>query len=198
MVNETAPALGAAFVPSAAPIVFAGIWRFTLVSIAGFAPWVVTGGWFYRHVGEAGLYLACLLAFLVAALVLLPGLLSGPRRVQRTAMYFLPAFITYALLWCACWFLLGGRLGEWAGAISGGSAFVLISAWLLGRPRSLLLALVVFVAAHAVGYFAGGQAMHLLLSAGTAKALGMLAWGVCYGLGFGAGLGWLVAACVSR
>lgn len=187
--------VGATNRPSAGPAIIAGLWRFTLVSIAGFAPWIVTGGWFYRTVGEAGLYAACLLTFLAAALLLLPGLLRGPRRVRRCAAFFFPAFIAYAVLWCLCWFTLGGRTGEWTGALLGGSAFALITAWVLGRPRSLLLAVVVFVVAHAAGYFAGGEAMHLLMANGAPKPLAMLAWGVCYGVGFGAGLGWLVHAC---
>ena len=178
---------------SAAPSILAGIWRFTLVSIAGFAPWVVSGGWFYRTLGESGLYTACLLAFLAAALVLLPGLLAGPQRLRRCATFFFPAFIVYALLWCACWFTFSGRAGERAGALIGGSAFALITVWVLGRPPSLLLAVLVFVLAHAAGYFAGGEAMHLLLANGVAKPLAMLAWAVCYGVGFGAGLGYLIA-----
>ena len=170
--------------------VFAGIWRFTLVSVAGFAPWVLAGPWFYRTVGEAGLYLACLVAFLLSALLLLPGLLAGERRLRRTAMWFLPAFTAYAVLWCACWFALGGRAGEWAGAVTGVAAFVALSAWTLGRPRAPLITAAVVIAAHAAGYFAGDQAYRGF--SGQSKTLGMLAWGVCYGVGFGAGLGWLI------
>lgn len=178
--------------------IVAGAWRFTLVSIAGFAPWAFAGRWFHQHVGEAGLYAGCLIAFLLAALVLLPGLLSGPRRLARCAAFFFPAFIAYAVLWCACWFTLGGRTGEWTGALIGGSAFVFVTALVLGRPRSLWLALVVFVATMVAGYFAGGYAMHQLIADGVSGPLAMLAWGVCYGVGFGAGLGWLVDQCTSR
>lgn len=178
--------------------VVAGAWRFTLVSIAGFAPWAFAGHWFHRQVGEAGLYAGCLVAFLLAAIFLLPGLLNGPRRLARCIAFFFPAFIAYAVLWCACWFTLGGRTGEWTGALIGGSAFVLITAWVLGRPRSLLLTVTVFVLAHTAGYFAGGETMHLLVANGAPKPLSMLAWGVCYGVGFGAGLGLLVDSCAGR
>ena len=178
-------------------MIVAGAWRFTLVSLAGFAPWAFAGRWFHQQVGEVGLYAGCLIAFLLAAFFLLPGLLYGPRRMVRCLAFFFPAFIAYALLWCACWFTLGGRMGEWTGALIGGSAFALITAWILGRPRSLLLAVVVFVLAHTAGYFAGDHAMHLLAANDVPRPLAMLAWGVCYGFGFGAGLGWLIHACAS-
>jgi hypothetical protein len=181
-------------VSNAAGDVLAGSWRFKLVSIAGFSPWVVAGGWFHRTVGEAGLYAACLLAFLAAALVLLPGLLVGDARLRRTARWFLPSFTTYAVVWCACWFGLGGRTGEWLGALAGGACFVALSAWLLGRPRSPLVATVVFLSVHTAGYFAGDQAYRLIAASTHPKLFGMLAWGVCYGIGFGAGIGWLIHA----
>ena len=41
-----------------------GIVGFTLLSIAGFAPWAVLGRWFYRHIGEGGLYGLCALVFI--------------------------------------------------------------------------------------------------------------------------------------
>ncbi|HEX3133766.1 MAG TPA: hypothetical protein VHX44_09325, partial [Planctomycetota bacterium] len=175
-------------------LLVAGTWRFILVSIAGFAPWVLGGGWFHRTVGEVGLYATCLVRFLLVALILLPGLLTGEARLRRTAAWFLPAFIAYAVLWCACWFLFHGRIGEIVGALTGGSAFALLTAWALGRPRSLLLSVLVFLAAHLAGYFIGGWAMHEGLAAGLQNTLGMLTWGLWYGIGFGAGIGWLVHA----
>jgi hypothetical protein len=180
---------------TAASAVVAGTWRFTLVSLAGFAPWVLGGRWFYRTIGEGGLYAVCLFAFLGAAVLLLPALLTGERRVRRTLVWFLPAFTTYAVIWCACWFGFGGRTGEWSGALVGGAAFVALSAWALGRPRAPLITTLVFLVAHTAGYFAGDQAYHACAAAAAPKMLGMSAWGVCYGVGFGAGIGWLVHAC---
>src|ERR1043165_3042916 len=52
--------------------------------------------------------------------------------------------------------VLGGLTGEWTGALAGGAAFVLLSAWALGSPRPLLSTGAVFIVAHAAGYFAGG------------------------------------------
>jgi hypothetical protein len=175
--------------------IIAGAWRFTLVSIAGFAPWAVVDGWLHHHISEVLLYAICLVAFLAAALVLLPGLLSGPHRVRRVALFFIPAFTLYAVLWCACWFALGGRTGEWSGILLGGGAFAAVTALVLGRPRSAVLTMLVFIMAQVIGYFAGGQTMTLIAGGHHPGASGMLAWGICYGLGFGIGLGHLVHAC---
>jgi len=41
-----------------------GAWSFALVSLAGFSIWAFAGRWFYRNVGEAGLYVAIAAVFL--------------------------------------------------------------------------------------------------------------------------------------
>jgi len=76
------------------------------VSVAGFAPWVCAGRWFHQQVGEVGLYAGCLVAFLVAALVLLPGLLNGPRRISRCARFSMPPWLldtSPVAKPCICW-----------------------------------------------------------------------------------------------
>lgn len=175
--------------------IVAGIWRFTLVSLAGFAPWIVSDGLLRRHLDEALLYALCLLDFLAAALVLLPGLLVGDARIRRTAQWFLPAFTAYAVVWCACWFTFGGRIGEWTGALAGGTAFTLLAVWALGRPRSLTLTVLVVVAFQVLGYFGGGALMTMVSGGGHPGMSGMAAWGLGYGIGFGAGIGWLTHTC---
>ncbi len=176
-------------------ILIAGTWRFTVVALMGFAPWALGGSWFYRNIGEIGLYSVCLAVFLFAALLLLPPLLTGEQRYRRTASSIIPAYTLYAIIWCVSWFVLGGKLGEWIGAIIGGTAFVLVCAWRLGKPRALFVACLLFVSVHAGGYFAGDAAMTWCKAQGFPKSIGMWAWGLCYGLGFGAGLGYVVAVC---
>jgi hypothetical protein len=46
------------------------------------------------------------------------------------------------------------------------------------------------VAAHSVGYFAGG-----FLCGALAAPAGMLLWGLAYGLGFGTGIGYALYVC---
>ena len=51
-------------VPSLGSSVLRGVFGFTIVSIAGFAPWATFGRWFYRAIGEAGLYAVSAIAFI--------------------------------------------------------------------------------------------------------------------------------------
>jgi hypothetical protein len=168
----------------------AGAWRFALVSVAAFSVWAFAGGWLTHNVGEGGLYAACALAFVALAGVLLAPLVQGPRRMLRCHLVFVPAFVAHAVAWSACWFLWPSWVGEWSGAALGSALFVTVAAWRFSVWRGAPLAIAVFFAAHALGYFAGGQAMHALAHDGQVRA-GMLAWGACYGLGFGAGIGWV-------
>lgn len=168
-----------------------GAWRFTLVSVAAFSVWAFAGGWLTRQAGEGGLYAACALAFVVLAGLLLAPLVQGPRRVLRCYLVFVPAFVAYALAWSACWFVWPSRVGEWGGAAAGSVFFVAVAAWRLrGAWRDVPLAIAAFFALHLLGYFAGSLAMDALVHAGQKRA-GMLAWGACYGLGFGAAIGWV-------
>jgi len=177
---------------------------FTAVSLAGFSVWAFAGRWFYATVGEAGLYAATALVFLGLSGALLAPLLGGPRRIPRFYGLFIPAFVLYSVVWCGCWFALGGGWGEWLGSLLGSAVF---AAWICFRqtswtafPRS---SVVLFVT-HSAGYFLGGIAMAWMLRSGVAESLGLsrslgstvakLAWGLCYGLGFGLGLGFLFHA----
>ena len=51
--------------PSLAGSMVRGAIGFTLLSIAGFMPWVLAGRYFYRTIGEVGLYLVCALVFII-------------------------------------------------------------------------------------------------------------------------------------
>ena len=177
-----------------------GSFGFALVSIAAFSIWAFAGGWFRGHGGEKVMYAAIAVVFLGLAGVVLGSLAGGAGRFYRA---FLPAFFVYALLWCAAWFGLANKTGEWLGSVIGGIAFTVISMKLLGSTRGGLVAAVVFVVLHSAGYFAGDWAMHTYWLApgrlGQFPGLTMpglmivakLSWGLCYGLGFGAGIGWV-------
>src|SRR3954451_21357803 len=55
---------GVANAPSLGASLIRGIVGFTLVSVAGFAPWALAGRWFHRAIGEAGLYILCAVVFI--------------------------------------------------------------------------------------------------------------------------------------
>jgi hypothetical protein len=181
--------------------VLQGAWRFAIVSIVGFAVWALGGSWFRAHGGEGGLYAASTVVFIGFAGLLMHPLVRCPRRILCFYGVFIPAFIAYAVVWCSFWFWLRYGAGEWLGSLAGSVAFVAVTGWHFGNLRPVAGVSVAFFAAHSLGYFAGGKLMHFLTSpTGTelfnslTKAelgtVAKLSWGLLYGLGFGAGLGY--------
>jgi hypothetical protein len=181
--------------------VLQGAWRFAVVSVVGFGVWAFAGRWSRTHGGEAGLYAASTVVFVGLAGLLMHPLVRGPRRLLRFYGVFIPAFIAYAVVWCSFWFLLRFGAGEWLGSLAGSFALVAVIGWRFGDLRPIPAVSVAFFVAHSLGYFAGGKLMYFLSSptgAGIFKSLtkvelgtvAKLSWGLLYGLGFGAGLGY--------
>jgi hypothetical protein len=176
-----------------------GAGAFAMVGVAAFSIWAFAAPWFRQWGGEPAMYSAIALVFLLGSGVLMGGLAGGIVAFYRQ---FLPAFFCYALVWSAAWFLLGGRLGEWVGAATG----CLIFTTILMRKRApglLLRAALALFLLHTIGYFLGDAAMYDLWAPkaknpeSTAEVrklyliLAKLSWGLCYGFGFGAGIGWV-------
>lgn len=175
-----------------------GALGFALVSLAAFSVWAFGVRFFKGVGGEPAMYAAIAVVFMLLSGLLLGGLAGGAGRFYKA---FVPAFFLYAAVWCAAWFGLGGRQGEWLGAAAGCLVFTWVAMKLAGSSRGWwLVALVLFVL-HTGGYFAGDWAMydvwlnkeHLAELAPADRAqsalLGKLSWGLFYGLGFGAGIG---------
>src|SRR5438105_3855470 len=84
--------------PSRAPSLGASILRgvigFTVVSIAGFAPWPIIDRWF-PWMGEVGLYVASTAAFVGLSGPLLHRLIVGPGSLPRFYKLFTLAFTAY-------------------------------------------------------------------------------------------------------
>lgn len=160
---------------------------FALVSVAAFAVWAFGDRAFARFGGEIGLYVACTAVFLGLSGLLLHPLVAGPGSIGKFYRTFVPAFLAYAVAWCAGWFALGMGRGEWLGSLAGSVAFAAMASSLLRRPSAWLLGGLVLFAAHSAGYFTGGE----LYYPSDRRALDKLLWGLCYGLGFGAGIGFV-------
>lgn len=156
---------------------------FALTGVAGFSLWAFAG----RRLGETLLYLAITAVFLVLPALLTKGLLPGPRPRLRFSKVFFPAFIAYAAVWCLAWFSLKSKTGEWLGSAGGCAAFALVSALFLGGWARLPGAFLMLFLAHSAGYFAGDQVFAALKHSQTS----MLLWGLLYGAGLGAGVGWV-------
>ena len=173
-----------------------GTLGFTLVSLLGFAPWALAGGWFYRHVGEAGLYAVCALVFISSSGPLMHGLILGPKPRLRFYAIFTPAFTAYGIAWTVAWMCWKGHGGSVLGLLVGTALMGTIMTWALDARRQLLKVVVVLFVLNALGYFVGGvfdawiRGMEKLsVSNATQDALAHGSWAVAYGIGFGAGLG---------
>ena len=181
--------------PTLGTSVVRGIVGFTLLSVAGFAPWPILDLWF-RHGTEMQLYILCTAIFIGLSAPLLHRLIIGPGSLVRFYKLFAIAFIAYAAVWVAFWVWLRGREGEFAGLLGGTIAMGAILAFAFDAQRSAVKIIAALFVLNALGYFAGGcfegkLAIHHRLAA-------MLIWGVCYGIGFGAGLGLAFHLCQSR
>jgi len=172
-----------------------GLIGFTIMSIAGFAPWALSGLHLYRSIGEAGLYAVCALVFIVLSGPLLHRLIIGPGSLWRFYLLFSLAFFAYAAAWTVSWMTLGGNKGSIVGLLMG----TVLMGWMLAAAFDAHRAAPVVIAAlfvgNAIGYFSGGWLLDVLSSTRTHPVLDKLAWGVCYGIGFGAALGFAFHVC---
>lgn len=168
--------------------VLRGAIGFAAVSVAAFSVWAFGG----RAIGNEVLMYA-----LIAAVFLgLSGLLLHPLAGSVRLFYltFVPGFLAYAVAWSVIWFAWGNRLSEWLASAVGCAVFAVILG-LRSPSRTPGVAVVLFLA-HSAGYFLGGDIYYATRSA--EPILAKLAWGLCYGLGFGAGIGYAYKALSPR
>jgi len=158
---------------------------FAAVGVAAFSVWAFGKGWLRDHGGETALYACCFTVFAVLTGLFLHPLLPGPRSVGRFYRVFVPAFLVYTVLWCAAWYAMGEGAGEWLGSFAGTFGFATVLALMLGNARALPLAALGLFAGHSAGYFLGERICYAQLHSTPSE----LIWGLLYGLGFGAGIG---------
>lgn len=177
--------------PAPAPTLTASVLRgaigFCLVSVAGFSPWAIFDLWFHPHVGEMGLYVTCTAVFIGLSGLFLHRLIMGPGSLPRFYKLFSPAFGAYAIVWVAFWMWLRGDSGSIAGLLGGAAAMGTMLALAFDARRAIVKIIAALFVLNALGYFAGGWIEGRL--AIEHRLAGMLLWGACYGIGFGAGLG---------
>ncbi|HEY2341815.1 MAG TPA: hypothetical protein VGH90_02240 [Chthoniobacteraceae bacterium] len=183
--------------PSLGASLIRGALGFAVVSIAGFVPWAVFGGWFHHHGGEVALYIACTVIFVGLSGLLMHRLIIGSGSLSRFYQLFSGAFAAYAVAWIVGWMTLRGNPGSLAGLFAGAvvMGFILAAAFeALGALVPVILALFLL---NAAGYFIGGVFEGLLMQQHQ-PLLAKLQWGLCYGLGSGAGLGLAFYLCQRR
>ena len=171
-------------VPSFARSLVTGGIGFCLVSVCVFATVAFAERWMYMRLGLFGAYLAWTALFILLGGGVLGSLVVGRWRLPRFYLLFGAAFFAYAVGWVGAYFLLRGAAGEWVGSLAGSLLMGLVLAAGFGVAHSALKLSVIIFAANSVGYFLGSA-----LNETVRGHVGMLLWGVMYGLWLGAGLG---------
>lgn len=187
-----------------------GLIGFTLVSLAGFGPWALAGRWFYRNLGEGGLYAVCAVLFIGLSGLLLHRLILGPGSLVRFYQIFTLAFAAYSIAWTAGWMALHGHAGSLVGLLAGTAVMGALLAHAFAARSVMLKVILILFVTNTLGYFIGGWAYEFLaaqkqlsflgldLSRTARGALAKSSWGLFYGLGFGAGLGAAFHLCQTR
>ena len=174
-----------ASIPSFKQSLLTGSLGFTGASLIVFATVAFAERWMYRNLGLAGAYLAWTLLFIALGAGLLSPLVIGPGRLRRFSLLFAVAFLLYAVGWVGAYFSLRGTAGEWVGSLAGSLLMALVIAAGFGALYTFPRLFVVLLLANSVGYFLGAW-----LNSTIRGRAGMILWGVAYGLGLGAGIGW--------
>jgi hypothetical protein len=169
-------------------------------------PWALFGRVIASAIGEAGLYAVCAIVFIGFGGLVLHPLIMGSGSPGRFYKLFAVAFGAYSIAWIAGWMLLRGHAGSVVGLLAGTAVMGWILTRAFGARDALVPVILVLFVTNAAGYFFGGWLEGALMPAMDSPVSGavprrvqiriaMLVWGVCYGLGFGAGLGYAFHRC---
>lgn len=171
-------------IPSLGRSILIGSLGFCFASLCVFATVAFAERWMYRNLGLGGAYVVWIALFVLLGGGLLSPLVIGPGRWGRFQLLFGMTFLLYALGWVVSYFTLRGLVGEWAGSLAGSLLMALVIALAFGVIKTFFTQVAVLFIANSAGYFIGGAIHH-----SAHGKIGMLLWGVIYGLCLGAGLG---------
>jgi hypothetical protein len=171
-------------IPSLSHSLLIGSLGFCFASLCVFATVAFAERWMYRNLGLSGAYIVWTALFIFLGGALLCPLVIGPDRWRRFLPLFGITFLLYAVGWVVSYFTLRGRAGEWAGALAGSILMALVISLAFGVIKTLFAQAAALFIANSAGYFLGGAIHHSIHG-----KIGMLLWGVIYGLFLGAGLG---------
>lgn len=162
-----------------------GALGFGLVSVVVYGTVAFGGRWFYRTLTEAGAYAFWAGVYLLGAPWLLARLLAPVGMRRRYGLAFVVGFLAYAVGWVAAYFPMRNKPGELLASVLGPALFAVVMSVAFRNKRVWPSTAVAMSVGHGLGYFAGD-----FLNSALGGAAGMLMWGVCHGLGYGAAIGW--------
>jgi hypothetical protein len=140
--------------------------------------------WMYANLGVSFSYATWTLLFVLSGALVFNSLVSGALRGTRFCLLFAAAFMAYAAGWCVAYFLLGGAPGEWCGSLLGALLMAAVFAAGFRTMRLVWLLTAMLLVANSLGYFIGSA-----LNSYVGGKVGMIMWGMSYGLFLGAGIG---------
>lgn len=140
----------------------------------------------YKYLGALGPYLVATVLFVLLAGGILSRLVIGPGRLARFYLLFCVAFFSYAACWVAAYFVLHGLGGELLGSVAGIFVMALVLSAAFGAKETLPRLIPAMLLVNLSAYFLG----RTLFYGAIGGNLGIILFGACYGLGFGAGLGY--------
>jgi hypothetical protein len=164
--------------------VLVGAVGFGLASLCVFATVAFGERWMYQHLTPAGSYVVWIALFIILGGTALGSLVAGRWRLPKFYLLFALAFFAYAIGWMAAYFTMQSSVGEWVGSLAGSILMAVVLATGFSSIKSIpKFALLLFVS-NSLGYFIGALVYNYL-----GRPLGMLLWGIVYGICFGAGIG---------
>lgn len=176
----------AAPLPTLAASMARGMIGFAIVSVAGFLPWPIFDHWFPR-LREMHLYVACTAIFVGLSGVCLHRLILGSGSLSRFYQLFSLSFVAYAVAWVVLWVVWRDATGSIGGLLAGTAVMGAILGLAFAAPRAMLKVIAALFLLNALGYYAGERLAGKLLV--DHRLAAVLLWALCYGMGFGAGLG---------
>ncbi len=171
-------------VPSLKRSLLTGGIGFGFVSLTVFATVAFGERWMYQHFTLLGAYLTWTVLFILLGGTVLGPLVVGFWRLPRFYLLFSAAFFAYAAGWIAAYFSLRGAAGEWVGSLAGSVLMSAVFAIGFRAARDVLKLSALLFAGNSIGYFLGSA-----LNDYVRGRVGMLLWGIVYGLCLGGGLG---------